>query len=139
MPRKSIKYNRKVLIGGKILRVDVLTSDQDKLLGYQAVAVAPISNKQGLVFVFDESEVRSFHMRNVLFDLDLLCFDEEGYLVNIVYGMKSPYNLESDPVTASKKLLRKVYSTKVPCKYCIEVLSGWNGSTIVGTSKLTFI
>ena len=139
--KRKIKYNQRLQVGGKIIRVCPLVSDQEKQLGYQAISIPPIPNKQGLLFVFDDetlNEKRTFHMRNVLFDLDVLCFDKHGFLIEVIRGMKSPYDLEQG--TVNKLLFNKTYSTKTNgCKCCIEVLAGWNGSMVPGLTRMKFI
>src|SRR5690606_32913257 len=53
------------------------TSERDKQRGYQFAKVSPPPNK-GLMFVFAEPGIQSFHMRNVAFDLELLAFNSSG-------------------------------------------------------------
>jgi uncharacterized membrane protein (UPF0127 family) len=139
--KRKIKYTQRIQIGGKIIRVCSLISDRDKQLGYQAISVPPIQNKQGLLFIFDDNDLtepRTFHMRNVLFDLDVLCFDKHGFLIEVIRNMKSPYDIQTG--TCNKLLFNKTYSTKTNgCKYCIEVLAGWNGMIFPGFTRLKFI
>lgn len=139
--KRKIKYTQRIQVGGKIIRVCPLSTDKEKQLGYQAISVPPIPNKQGLLFIFDDndlSEPKMFHMRNVLFDLDVLCFDKHGILIEVIRNMKSPYNIEQG--TIDKVLFNKTYSTKSNgCKFCIEVLAGWNGSMVPGLTRMKFI
>lgn len=123
------------------INVDMLTTDEELQAGYQDVSVPPRLDVQGLLFDFsnEEEDVKTFHMRNVYFDLDLLCFNREGYIVKIIRGMKSPYTLDENlerVVSVNRTLYNKVYSSQVPCTYCIEVLAGWNSFGVTRNTKL---
>ena len=99
----------KVSVGNKPLRLKVLRSREGKKKGYQNCEQAP-SSGEGLLFMFEGERQRSFHMRNVGFDLDLLGFNEDGKFVCVV------------PMKSGGK---KVYTTPVACKFIVETTPGW--------------
>ena len=110
----------KISIGNRCLTVDALTSDASRAKGYQNQKAAPGQN-DGLLFVFYNEAPRRFHMKNVAFDLTLLGFDKSGKLICII------------PMASNS---RKQYKTP-PCKFVVEVASGWGFGLRIGT-KLRF-
>lgn len=108
-------------INKKPIKLKFLTSAEDRKRGFQFCDKMPEKN-EGLFFIFDDNKQRNFHMRNVPFDLDLLCFDETGELVYKTKMLSGSENLYSTP----------------KCKYAIEFLSGWALEEPIG-SKLKLI
>lgn len=67
----------------------------------------------GMLFVFDDVEVRNFWMKNTLLPLDVIFFDEEGDWVST--STMSP--CENMPCIS--------YSSIFPAQYALEVNAGW--------------
>lgn len=107
-------------IGGKPLRLKVLTSKKDRMRGYQFAHRSP-SDSEGMMFVFPSESKQSFHMHNVKFNLDLLVFDKNGILRAII------------PMEANR---RKPYTTPTTCMYCVEVPGQWGSQLKVGVNRL---
>lgn len=71
---------------------------------------------QGMLFVFPETEMRTFWMKNTFIPLTIGFFDEQRTLVDIQDMEPVKSEIESRPPT---------YNSKKPAKYCLEVNRGW--------------
>lgn len=90
-------------IGNLLLKLQILSMPEEWAQGYQHQS-AP-NGKEGLLFVFDDFTPRSFHMRNVNFDLMLLGFDENGKMV-----CKFPMKANAE-----------IFYKTPPCKFIVEI------------------
>lgn len=88
--------------------VEVALSNHQRRYGLMHRTELPAG--QGMIFVFEEAAIRSFWMKSTLIPLDMLFFDAEGRLVNIIRDVP-PLSLTS----------RR--STK-PAKYVVELNAG---------------
>jgi len=71
----------------------------------------PITYDQGMLFIFSQSEVANFWMKNVNFPLDMIFIDSRQLILNI----------EKNTEPRSSYL----YKSKGLCKYVVEVLGGF--------------
>jgi len=69
-----------------------------------------LEKQHGMLFVFENSELRSFYMKNTLIPLDLIFIDEDYEIVH-VYSKATPYE------TAS-------ISSQLPAKFVFEINGG---------------
>jgi|TARA_A200000159_G_scaffold164419_1_gene193969 uncharacterized membrane protein (UPF0127 family) len=69
-----------------------------------------LEEKKGMLFVFENSEMRGFYMKNTLIPLDLIFINEDYEIVHI-YSKATPYE------TAS-------ISSQLPAKYVFEINGG---------------
>ena len=69
-----------------------------------------LEEQHGMLFIFENSELRGFYMKNTLIPLDLLFIDENYEIVHI-YSKATPYE------TAS-------ISSQLPAKYVFEINGG---------------
>lgn len=95
-------------IGDLPIKLKILSTPEERAKGFQHQKIPP-SLGEGLLFLFDEQEPQTFHMRNVYFDIDLLGFDSLGQMV-----CKLPMKAQSE----------KLYKTP-PVKFVVEVPKGW--------------
>jgi uncharacterized membrane protein (UPF0127 family) len=65
----------------------------------------------GMLFLFDETAVQGFWMRNTLIPLDMIFIDEEGRIVGIVEN--------AEPLTETNRTVGR------PSRYVLEVKGGW--------------
>ena len=66
-----------------------------------------------MIFVFDDMQVRTFHMANCLIDLDIIFCDQRGTIVHAA-TMTAP--------AAGQQSKR--YSSMVPARFAIELPAG---------------
>ena len=69
-----------------------------------------LEEQHGMLFIFENSELRGFYMKNTLIPLDLIFIDENYEIVHI-YSKATPYE------TAS-------ISSQLPAKYVFEINGG---------------
>lgn len=119
----------RINLSGKTLHVKVLTSETDKVRGYQFQKKTPRFN-QGLLFVFNSPDVQSFHMRNVWFDLEALAFNERGFFIGYV-PMKATAGVDPDT-----RVSLKAYRTPPGTMYVIECQPGWGKTLRRGITRL---
>ena len=88
----------------------VLNTEKEQQLGYQHLELDDIDESNCcLLFVFpEESNNRVFHMRNVLFDIQLYALDKNKKLID-TFPMSYNDNMEVN------------YPIKGPCMYVVEV------------------
>ncbi len=75
---------------------------------------APLADRQGMLFVFDDASTHGFWMKEMLFDLDIVWIDEQSNIVHIEHDLK--------PCTAAGC---PVYSPNLPSHYVLEVPAGF--------------
>lgn len=67
----------------------------------------------GMLFIFNESKIQSFWMKDTCMNLDILFFDENGNFINGYFDLKPC--IENDCET---------YKSKAPIKYVLELPAG---------------
>lgn len=96
-------------IGDLPIKLRALSTPQEWAQGYQFHLIPPVPG-EGLLFIFNEEAPRTFHMKNVDFDLDLLAFDSSGKLLSKI------------PMKGNAEI-----SYKTPaCKFIVEAPCGWS-------------
>ena len=101
----------------KFLEVQIADTEPRKARGLMFQDT--LSYDQGMLFVFDEPEERSMWMLNMQFNLDIIWFDQNGNVVEIlrdVLPCKTPLEVmscTSDGISADNS------------KYVLEVTSGF--------------
>ena len=110
-PRGTIKVDEVIL--------EVQIADTDPLRTRGLMFQDELPYNEGMLFVFDESGIRSMWMLNMQFPLDLIWFDATGKVVHIekdVMPCKSALEIAScTSVNAEQK----------PAQYVLEVTSGF--------------
>jgi uncharacterized membrane protein (UPF0127 family) len=106
-------------ISGNKVTLKVAANDHTKAKGLMGSNEPGDSN--GMIFVYDSPQVLDFWMKNVEYDLDILFFDENLKLVD--HFTMDAYNGESENTL-------KIYKSKVPAMYAIELKSGWYNNNI---------
>jgi uncharacterized membrane protein (UPF0127 family) len=88
--------------------------------------VTELGERRGMLFVFEEEEMRGFWMKNTLIPLDMIFLDAEKQVINVETA-------GPEPGTADENLT--VYRSEKPAKYVIEVNAGFaeNYSITKGT------
>ncbi len=76
---------------------------------------ASLAADSGMLFVFPESNMRSFWMRNTLIPLDIIFFDDAGRIVSLSTMAPCPAEQETCPLTLSAG----------PARYALEMAAGF--------------
>jgi len=103
----------KLLLGGKKISVEIAKTATEHAQGLMFRKKLGLDD--GMLFVFDDEQTRSFWMKNTLIDLSIGYFDKEKALVDI-QEMKATSLLEASPPT---------YSSAKPAMYALEMNKGW--------------
>ena len=74
----------KIEIGNKTYNVKVAQTDQEQSDGLQNVASLP--NNEGMLFVFEDNEERSFWMEDTPIPLDIIFIDEDLIVKEVYTG-----------------------------------------------------
>jgi uncharacterized membrane protein (UPF0127 family) len=96
---------------GARLAVDVELARTDPERRNGLMDRASLPEDGGMLFIFDESTVQSFWMKNTLIPLDMLFIDDEGMIVGVVES--------AEPRTLTERTVGK------PSRYVLEVNGGW--------------
>ncbi len=72
---------------------------------------------QGMLFIFEDVDVRSMWMLNMQFALDVIWFDEQGKVVHI--------QKDTQPCKSALETATCTFTNGKPAKYVLEVTSGF--------------
>lgn len=75
-----------------------------------------LAEHEGMLFIFNEEEKRSFWMKNTFISLSIGFFDKEKKLLEII---------DMDPVQSHNEKDLKVYQSNIKAMYALEVPRGW--------------
>lgn len=98
-------------IAGHRFTVEVATTQQE--WAYGLMFRTHMAADHGMLFVFPDSELRSFWMKNTLIPLDMLFFDANRKLINIAADVP-PCKVVNCPT----------YNSSAPAKYVLELNGG---------------
>lgn len=97
----------------KVLEVELALTTRQK--SYGLMNRKTLDPDKGMLFVFRNPEILSFWMKDTLIDLDIGYFDKDLKLID-VHTMRVLQPSDSDP---------KIYYSKSPAKYALEVKKNW--------------
>lgn len=97
--------------GDNPIDLDVDIADTPYKHSYGLMFRWQINWGDGMLFIFDDEQVRSFWMRNTYIPLDMIFLNASGTIVSVHVGAKP---MDETPV-----------SSKYPAKYVIEANSWW--------------
>lgn len=100
-----------VELKGQSFDVEVVTTPEKQALGL--MFRDSLANDAGMLFVFPDSKVRSFWMKNTRIPLDIFYFDENLKLVNVSEDTK-PCHVQQCPS----------YPSTGPARYVLELNAG---------------
>lgn len=104
---------QKVKIGGQVIKVDVVDTPSTRAQGLSGRE--GLAKDEGMLFVFENSGVYFFWMKDMNFAIDIIWFDEFGKVVYI----KENATPESYPETFAPP-------KEKTSKYVLEVFSGFS-------------
>lgn len=94
-------------------RIDVEIADNDASRAQGLMYRTALAPDHGMLFIFDDSAVRTFWMKNTLIPLDMLFFDADRKLVSIQHRVP-PCHADPCPV----------YPSTGPAMYVLELAGG---------------
>ncbi len=109
-----------ISIDGVTMEVEIVQDLEARQHGLMNREQLP--DNQGMLFVFDTTQILSFWMRNTFIPLDIAFITEAGEIVDI---------LRMEPLDESKS-----YISSKPALYALETNAGWfeaNGIKVGGT------
>ncbi len=106
------KNSSEIIIKGKKIKVEIADTElqREKGLMYRT----GLDENSGMLFVYPDSSIRSFWMKNTLIPLDIVFINENLEIVDI----KNTLPCSSEPCS--------VYTSSLPAKYVLEVNSGFS-------------
>ncbi len=104
---------RKIKIGEKTLTVEVAKTEAERAKGL--MHRERLKKNTGMLFIFDRDQTLSFWMKETRIPLSIGFINEAKVLVDIQ---------KMNPESVMVKEL-KVYKSKKPAKYALEVNQGW--------------
>ena len=105
---------KKIQVGSEIFEVEVAQTPQQLARG---LMFRPrLAENEGMLFIFEDEQTRSFWMKNTLIDLSIGFFDKNQTLVD-VQEMKSGKGVPDSAL--------KSYLSVKPAKYALEMNTGW--------------
>jgi uncharacterized protein len=97
-------------------------------------AVTDISMDGGMVFVFPDSAMRGFWMKDCVTDMDIIYLDPMGYVTAIYTMTKQPLRGADESQTTYEARLKR-YSSVTPAQYAIELRAGRANELKIKTSQ----
>lgn len=104
---------RTIELAGKRIVVEV--ADDDVRRAYGLMDRDRLPKDQGMLFIFEEAERRSFWMKNTRIPLSIAYFDKSRVLREII-------DMHPDPITA---IQNKTYPSHTEAQYALEMNIGW--------------
>lgn len=104
---------KKIVINKVVLKVEVAETHEQHNYGLMNRQKQP--ENLGMMFVFDEPEIRSFWMKNTFIDLSIGYFDQNRVLFQIL-DMKATSLMQKDIPS---------YVSSGPAQFALEVTKGW--------------
>lgn len=91
--------------------VDLAITDNEHRQGL--MGKTELKNNQGMLFIYSEPKHLSFWMKETLIPLDILFFDGDGRLLEII-----------NSAPPCKKMPCKTYKNQIPAQYVLELRAG---------------
>lgn len=110
-----------VNLDGTDYTLTIVADDATRERGLGGVESLP--EHGGMLFVFPDSKLRAFVMRDCLIDIDIIFLDPSGRIVAMHHMPVEPAQLESEtPLEYERRLKR--YSSRFSAQYAIEIAGG---------------
>lgn len=119
-------------IAGAPFHLTVSSSDPTRQRGLGAVADIPKDG--GMVFVFPDSAMRGFWMKDCITDMDIIYLDPMGFVTAIHTMNKQPLRGADESQTTYEARLKR-YSSVTPAQYAIELRAGRANELKIKTSQ----
>ncbi len=103
--KQDVNYVR---INNQDIRVEIADSADERERGL--MFRESLDEKTGMLFIFDDSGVLNFWMKNTLIPLDIIFIDEDWRIINIA---RNALPCRQEPCA--------YYSSEIPAKYVLEI------------------
>lgn len=103
----------KILLAGKSISIEIAKTPSEHAHGL--MFRKKLGSDEGMLFVFENEEIRHFWMKNTLIDLSIGYFDKDKVLVDI-QEMTATSLLDVKPPS---------YPSAKPAMYALEMNKGW--------------
>lgn len=117
----SGERTEKVTIGDRTFTLRLAIDDDARERGLSGVKEIP--EEGGMLFIFRDSELRSFWMKDCVIDLDIAFLDPFGIVTAVHTMPKEPPRGERESESAYHARLKR-YTSGVPAQFAIEVRPG---------------
>ena len=107
-------FSKKKITIGKV-KLDVEVAETQEQHNYGLMNRNKLPENLGMMFVFDNDEVRSFWMKNTFIDLSIGYFDKNKVLFQIL-DMQATSLMQQDLPS---------YVSSAPARFALEVPKGW--------------
>ncbi len=106
-------------LGGVAVTLELADDDAERMQGLMYRAAMP--ENYGMLFVFENEEIRNFWMKDTLMDLDIAFLDKNGVIIDIKRMRQG-----TETITTSD----------APAMYAVEMNAGWFPKNKVETGAL---
>lgn len=110
-----------IRIAGEPFTMDVSADDASRIRGL--AGVTEIQPDGGMIFIFPDSQVRSFLMRDCLIDIDVMFLDPQGRVTAVHTMPVEPPRRADEPGPAYERRL-PLYPSGYPARFAIELRAG---------------
>ncbi len=114
--KRGILPLRDVRVGLASLSVEIANTPETRKQGLSGHA--PLTDDQGMLFIFPAPSVQTFWMVDMTFPLDIIWIGTDRKVVGITANVPAPF-----PGAPVEKL--PLYSSPFPVQYVLEVNAGW--------------
>ena len=118
-----------IQIGAERFTVEVAANDATRIQGLKGVT--EIEPSGGMIFIFPNSQVRSFWMPDCLVDIDVMFLDPQGR-VTAVHTMRVETAQGAGEARSVYEQRLKRYSSVYPAQFAVEFRAGTLGRLGVG-------
>lgn len=110
-----------VTLDGTDYTLDIVADDPTRERGLGGVESLPKNG--GMLFVFPNSQMRAFVMRDCLIDIDIIFLDPSGRIVAMHHMPVEPPQTETENATQYEQRLKR-FSSRFSAQYAIEIAGG---------------
>lgn len=113
--------SERVVIGGEPFDLEVARDDAARILGLKHRTEIPADG--GMLFIFADSQVRSFWMADCLVPMDLIFLDPQGRVTATHRMSVEPPRREDETLDAYERRIAR-YGSVYPAQFAIELRAG---------------
>jgi len=108
-------------LDGTSYTLDIVADDKTRERGLGGVSSLPENG--GMLFVFKDSRLRTFVMRDCLIDIDIIFLDPTGRIVAMHHMPSETLQTEDESATEYEQRLKR-YPSRFGAKFAIEIDGG---------------